>query len=302
MRWAHPRVCGENNTILCEARHTVGSSPRVRGKLRLGLPVVAMNGLIPACAGKTTSILGFAQGAWAHPRVCGENISHNAPPFSEAGSSPRVRGKLSLEGEKVSQARLIPACAGKTAGAQGSRKIVWAHPRVCGENTFPSARDAALKGSSPRVRGKPVFASEVPDGAGLIPACAGKTTQSKKQQSGQEAHPRVCGENHRFTPFSRMYSGSSPRVRGKLFDIVQPFITEGLIPACAGKTICSRGRSHAIWAHPRVCGENIRQALMTCWRIGSSPRVRGKPTYKRRDLSRKRLIPACAGKTCWRHE
>ena len=54
-RWlsAHPRVCGENRMNVLGGVSVLGSSPRMRGKLRLGLPVVAMNRLIPAYAGKT---------------------------------------------------------------------------------------------------------------------------------------------------------------------------------------------------------------------------------------------------------
>ena len=53
--------------------------------------------------------------------------------------------------------------------------IVAAHPRVCGENIVAGAEFKREKGSSPRVRGKREERGEVDGGAGLIPACAGKT-------------------------------------------------------------------------------------------------------------------------------
>ena len=74
-------------------------------------------------------------------------------------------------------------------------------------------------------------------------------------------------------------------------------IHSGLIPACAGKTRNSNGRSSPAWAHPRVCGENPQSALFESPRTGSSPRVRGKHSNRRAYRSRRGLIPACAGKT-----
>ena len=71
----------------------------------------------------------------------------------------------------------------------------------------------------------------------------------------------------------------------------------GLIPARAGKTSTSSSSTAPQPAHPRACGENLRQ----CWRsvpaAGSSPRVRGKRSRPRRPRPRPGLIPARAGKT-----
>ena len=76
-------------------------------------------------------------------------------------------------------ARLIPACAGKTSIMSSSPSGTRAHPRVCGENFICFAADVWAKGSSPRVRGK---RDALPLGAvreGLIPACAGKTGERR---------------------------------------------------------------------------------------------------------------------------
>ena len=50
---AHPRVCGENLSFVEDGAVGYGSSPRVRGKLEVGLGGGCDLGLIPACAGKT---------------------------------------------------------------------------------------------------------------------------------------------------------------------------------------------------------------------------------------------------------
>ena len=52
-RPAHPRVCGENESIGKLLFQGDGSSPRVRGKRDHGLLRRGPPGLIPACAGKT---------------------------------------------------------------------------------------------------------------------------------------------------------------------------------------------------------------------------------------------------------
>ena len=192
--------------------------------------------LIPACAGKTLRKTSPTQADRAHPRVCGENAFAVLPMTMRGGSSPRVRGKLCALGPGHSRRGLIPACAGKTGKARRTRHEGWAHPRVCGENHAYRFRVFQKRGSSPRVRGKPVFASEVPDGSGLIPACAGKTRSAWIVFPRPGAHPRVCGENIRSRIAAVSACGSSPRVRGKLHINHGHARKRGLIPACAGKT------------------------------------------------------------------
>ena len=77
------------------------------------------------------------------------------------------------------------------------------------------------------------------DGAqagGLIPARAGKTPACAGKTSAEWAHPRVCGENGRWAPKAKAWTGSSPRVRGKPSESSAERIRAGLIPARAGKT------------------------------------------------------------------
>ena len=233
---AHPRVCGENLSTDTEDVILAGSSPRVRGKRRGSLQAALRVGLIPACAGKTQIGAGVGMAAWAHPRVCGENVTN--PPFSLArtGSSPRVRGKLNRVLLPVWTFGLIPACAGKTGDAQQPARYSAAHPRVCGENFFTHLIDTHKNGSSPRVRGKLWDAGTPKLTARLIPACAGKTRFLPPKHPIQRAHPRVCGENVCRHSSPILTNGSSPRVRGK----PSPGFDGGgcvrLIPACAGKT------------------------------------------------------------------
>ena len=79
--------------FVCYYRVFLGSSPRVRGKLFLGMVFTRARGLIPACAGKTFVFVYGYVGCGAHPRVCGENGLKNFQQIAGFGSSPRVRGK-----------------------------------------------------------------------------------------------------------------------------------------------------------------------------------------------------------------
>ena len=151
---AHPRVCGENTIHVTTALGSEGSSPRVRGKHRPGIvddtsggssprvrgkrwrgvPIRDGEGLIPACAGKTTMMGELSDVGGAHPRVCGENWRGLARWGAASGSSPRVRGKQGLQIDFLPIKRLIPACAGKTSLRLLTLRLARAHPRVCGEN------------------------------------------------------------------------------------------------------------------------------------------------------------------------
>ena len=91
---AHPRVCGENDNPNATSLSGTGSSPRVRGKPRISNTPRGDEGLIPACAGKTSKLRLSEAHLTAHPRVCGENPSPRLSRRRRAGSSPRVRGKL----------------------------------------------------------------------------------------------------------------------------------------------------------------------------------------------------------------
>ena len=133
-RRAHPRACGENAPAGRPSRGTSGSSPRGRGKLAEHVEGGLLDGLIPACAGKTGASRRCGSRARAHPRVCGENYGVEIELFDGYGSSPRVRGKLCVWVPLQLMRGLIPACAGKTRQRRGRRMGHPAHPRVCGEN------------------------------------------------------------------------------------------------------------------------------------------------------------------------
>ena len=152
---AHPRACGENPPVNSHCVWHDGSSPRMRGKLRVGRNALPIEGLIPAHAGKTRRFDPQPHRCGAHPRACGENGLLRGRGSRHQGSSPRMRGKPHARAARARHGRLIPAHAGKTAKTAARLARLRAHPRACGEN---AAQDPAHQLTT-----------------WLIPAHAGKT-------------------------------------------------------------------------------------------------------------------------------
>ena len=89
-------------------------------------------------------------------------------------------------------------------------------------------------------------------------------------------HPRVCGKNYAKIYDAVDGTGSPPRVREKPNKIELKAETDGITPACAGKTEWVVHRYHLYWDHPRVCGKNIEEKNQNGEIEGSPPRVREK--------------------------
>ena len=271
----HPRVCGERGLSPGSGWPVTGSSPRVRGT-------------------PPTPRAGDAI-APVHPRVCGERRYCSPACAEAAGSSPRVRGTHHGAADERHRDRFIPACAGNAASKCSTPTASTVHPRVCGERATPSPRTTRTRGSSPRVRGTRGGRRLRLGWRRFIPACAGNARRRTEARRGAPVHPRVCGERVVVAGSTPTNAGSSPRVRGTLCGPRRAAPYCRFIPACAGNA-APGGRPGAGRAvHPRVCGERVRLGLAVAHFGGSSPRVRGTPVTRQRELHRLRFIPACAG-------
>ena len=111
------------------------------------------------------------------------------------------------------------------------------------------------------------------------------------------AHPRSRGENEPLTSAPDSSLGSSPLTRGKPAGRPRPRMARGLIPAHAGKTRQALYRFDPTAAHPRSRGENAPDQPTIQSTRGSSPLTRGKRRRHPAGPTRRRLIPAHAGKT-----
>ena len=136
-------------------------------------------GLIPAHAGKTTTVYRDGIKAAAHPRSRGENRGLASAQAGLGGSSPLTRGKHTRAVQVVDHQRLIPAHAGKTSPGLHLAGEGRAHPRSRGENRAGDDLPPARPGSSPLTRGKLQRSQCDRDAVGLIPAHAGKTSHTR---------------------------------------------------------------------------------------------------------------------------
>ena len=152
-------------------------------------------------------------------------------------------------------------------------------------------------GSSPLTRGKLVVNAVITWWLRLIPAHAGKTRLADANSPWSAAHPRSRGENEsrRCSPVTS--PGSSPLTRGKLRAVLRRLLSDGLIPAHAGKTRAVTLTWTPGGAHPRSRGENGYTPGRDIYHFGSSPLTRGKPVASSREVASRWLIPAHAGKT-----
>ena len=112
--WDHPRVCGEHHVPFTPILDGRGSSPRMRGALCLKRSTRSTAGIIPAYAGSTTEYLGVKNTPGDHPRVCGEHEYLKSSIVHRPGSSPRMRGALTLDSPCYQRFGIIPAYAGST--------------------------------------------------------------------------------------------------------------------------------------------------------------------------------------------
>ena len=110
-------------------------------------------------------------------------------------------------------------------------------------------------------------------------------------------HPRVCGEHRRVMKSRSNCGGSSPRMRGTPIACRILSAPAGIIPAYAGNTARYRNLRKLYWDHPRVCGEHGSREVITCRRLGSSPRMRGTLLRVRAERQSTGIIPAYAGNT-----
>ena len=128
---------------------------------------------------------------------------------------------------------------------------------MCGENLILMEILPNLRGTPPRVWGKPHDTRTATRIRRNTPTCVGKTIAINVASAASSEHPHVCGENcHIHIPNFQLVRNT---------------------PTCVGKTrdphTCDQFRPE----HPHVCGENYVSEAMGEWANGTPPRVWGKP-------------------------
>ena len=150
----HPRVCGEKIAGAAKNLGSMGSPPRMRGKVTLLYALADKEGITPAYAGKRHYDNKAPLHPRDHPRVCGEKWLPYLRITQLQGSPPRMRGKGTAPPGTVLHLRITPAYAGKSVKPLVWQSPKWDHPRVCGEKSPVKGRAERGTGSPPRMRGK----------------------------------------------------------------------------------------------------------------------------------------------------
>ena len=172
--WDHPRMCGEKASEYTCPLISLGSPPHVRGKVGAAGLNNLIDGITPACAGKSLSGHTSKSGMKDHPRMCGEKLGVVKLIPQLPGSPPRMRGKAGEYGSQTHRPQ--------------------DHPRVCGEKPARSRARRRNWGSPPRMRGKDSTKDPCWNRWGITPAYAGKRRICVQRWFTGGDHPRVCGE------------------------------------------------------------------------------------------------------------
>jgi len=194
-------------------------------------------------------------------------------------------------------ARFIPAGAGNTSPkpAASVRKTV--HPRGRGEHASTIWRSRGGAGSSPRARGTRNAPLPFTVALRFIPAGAGNTPTRSASAQPATVHPRGRGEHYGRGAIAKNITGSSPRARGTLLDLLIAEEVARFIPAGAGNTSRRCTRPDRGPVHPRGRGEHAPSLIPQESAGGSSPRARGTPGRSAAGRRLHRFIPAGAGNT-----
>ena len=131
--WDHPRVCGEKLLAMMVMVPSLGSPPRMRGKVFCFLRPCVSVGITPAYAGKSPFYRLNLHMLGDHPRVCGEKRLKELICDMAKGSPPRMRGKVKSELHPTMKPGITPAYAGKSSRPFRRKSKIRDHPRVCGE-------------------------------------------------------------------------------------------------------------------------------------------------------------------------
>ena len=91
--------------------------------------------------------------------------------------------------------------------------------------------------------------------SGITPAYAGKSHSKRTREKINGDHPRLCGEKAVVGNYNRIFVGSPPPMRGKVFFFDPEHLRSGITPAYAGKSDLMGGFKIAQEDHPRLCGE-----------------------------------------------
>ena len=153
----HPRLRGEHGKWYTRLSRVMGSPPPTRGTQSETTCSKIEQGITPAYAGNTYTLLLCCPSTRDHPRLRGEHALFNRWERFNQGSPPPTRGTLPFSHSILSQLQ--------------------DHPRLRGEHKMKSVQNPPEEGSPPPTRGTPLSVSFIKSSTGITPAYAGNTSK-----------------------------------------------------------------------------------------------------------------------------
>ena len=209
-----PAHAGNRLKAIVYGVEPAGSSPRMRGTGHLVLKQGGAGRFIPAHAGNSAQGRGRRPHVAVHPRACGEQSAWPTYSSYGTGSSPRMRGTVTITEAEAAIYRFIPAHAGNRRRWPATARRSPVHPRACGEQELHEMHERPVAGSSPRMRGTDDRLEHPIRSQRFIPAHAGNRQSNSQTLISRTVHPRACGEQIDRPPLLDDEAGSSPRMRG----------------------------------------------------------------------------------------
>ncbi len=151
----YPRAYGETATYVSFPMGAMGLSPRLRGNQRTAGFPIRWSRSIPALTGKPTPRFSVFPPPRVYPRAYGETPAMRAPPTSQGGLSPRLRGNRHGHLRRADDQGSIPALTGKPCYAYCPTCCDRVYPRAYGETDTRDRLPWSGGGLSPRLRGNP---------------------------------------------------------------------------------------------------------------------------------------------------
>ena len=168
---------------------------------------------------------------------------------------------------------------------------------MCGADLAVVEELVQFRGSSPRVRSRPLVQFVGEAFGGIISACAEQTRRTRCSVPRSRDHLRVCGADDHVRDDELVRRGSSPRVRSRLRHGARRRHPRRIISACAEQTRSLQGAGRRYRDHLRVCGADWFDRKRREDPLGSSPRVRSRRYLRLRIDAPGGIISACAEQT-----
>ena len=168
-------------------------------------------------------------------------------------------------------------------------------PRERGGSAVLYGDRTAIRGRSPRARGKPAGRESDVLQIGSIPASAGEALSTGQSPGTNQVDPRERGGSAWSSTLTPNHTGRSPRARGKPSGRRRRACRSGSIPASAGEASIPWWSKAIRWVDPRERGGSSPWSDLPGRHWGRSPRARGKLLDNGAPTGRQGSIPASAG-------